>query len=164
MRGVNSEEEGRYRVVSEFAMASPDLVRWYEKPEGMSMAEFTASLPKPRPHCLPGCNRIDGHDGRDVDACMRDGAPLNPSASFQFCRVYWGSHGCDLERGHAEHDGTPHDCGCCECGEHHPYPDWPDEGVLCVAREPYYGPETRFYGEDATPESVGRWGQVTGDD
>ena len=136
MRGVNSEEEGRYRVIGEYAMASPDLVRWYEKPEGMSMAEFTASLPRPVP----------------------------VTAAFPPCRVYWGSHGCDLERGHAGRDGTPHDCGCCECGEHHPYPDWPDEGVLCVATEPYYGPGTNFYGEDATPESVGRWGRVIGDD
>ena len=115
-----------YRVVGEYAMASPDLIRWYEKPEGMSMAEFTASLPRPVP----------------------------VAAGFEPCRVYWGSHGCDLERGHAERDGTPHDCGCCECGNH---PD-PDSG--CVGREPYYGAETNFYGEDATPESVGRWGQV----
>lgn len=82
-----------------------------------------------------------------------------PEPEAGYCRVYWGSHGCDLERGHVERDGTPHDCGCCEC-HHHPYPEWPDENVLCVAKEPYYGPGTNFYGEDATPESVGRWGQV----
>ena len=58
------------------------------------------------------------------------------------CRVYWGSHGCSLLRGHA---GDGHDCGCCECKNH---PDAGD-GVLCVATAPYYGPETRFYGEDA---------------
>lgn len=23
-----------------------------------------------RPWCLPGCNRLDGHDGRDAGACM----------------------------------------------------------------------------------------------
>lgn len=23
-----------------------------------------------RPHCLPGCKRIDGHDGRDLGACL----------------------------------------------------------------------------------------------
>ena len=63
------------------------------------------------------------------------------------CRVYWGSHGCDHPRGHPPE--VPHDCGCCECGEHHPYPDWPDENVLCVAKPPYYGPDTKFYGEDA---------------
>ena len=73
MRGVNSEEEGRYRIIGEYAMASPDLVHWYEKPEGVSMAEFTASLPRPVP----------------------------VAAAFEPCRVYWGTHGCDLERGHA---------------------------------------------------------------
>lgn len=64
------------------------------------------------------------------------------STRAQRCRVYWGSHGCDLERGHP---GGPdsHDCDCCECASH---PD-PDSG--CVARAPYYGPETRFYGDDA---------------
>ena len=66
-----------WQIASEFAMAAPDLVHWYEKPDGMTMAEFLESLP--RPTCLPGCNRIDGHDGRDEDACMRDGAPLKPS-------------------------------------------------------------------------------------
>lgn len=40
------------------------------------------------------------------------------------CRVYWGSHGCCLERGH---DGE-HRCVCESCG---------------------YGPEARFFGEDA---------------
>ena len=29
-----------------------------------------------RSHCLPGCDRIDGHDGRDFGACMRDGHAL----------------------------------------------------------------------------------------
>lgn len=125
-------EGDAWQVVSEYAMASPDLVHWYEKPDGMTMAEFTDSLPE----------------------------PVATDPAFEPCRVYWGSHGCDLERGHAERDGTPHDCGCCDCGEHHPYPDWPDEGVRCVAKPPYYGDKTRFYGEDATPESAGRWGQV----
>jgi hypothetical protein len=129
---MSSDKEARYRIAGEFAMASPDLVHWYEKPEGVTMDEFTASLPKV--------------------------VPADPA--FTSCRVYWGSHGCGLERGHAERDGTPHDCGCCGCGDHHPYPEWPDEGVLCVARAPYYGAETRFYGEDATPESAGQWGQV----
>jgi hypothetical protein len=56
------------------------------------------------------------------------------------CRVYWGSHGCHLERGH------PADVPCrcdCECVIH---PD-PDSG--CVCAWPYYGPDTNFYGEDA---------------
>ena len=116
-------------------MVTLDGVHWYEQPDGVPMAEFAASLPRP---------------------------PVR-EAAYEPCRVYWGSHGCDLERGHVERDGAPHDCGCCEC-EHHPYPDWPDEGVRCVAKEPYYGPGTNFYGEDATPEAVGRWGQVIGDD
>ena len=57
------------------------------------------------------------------------------------CRVYWGSHGCGLERGH---EGEC-DCGCCDCGENHPDAG---DGVACVAKAPYYGPQTRFYGED----------------
>lgn len=71
-------------------------------------------------------------------------APQNP------CRVYWGSHGCNLEFGH---DGT-HVCDCCDC------PDGRHDGItaptlvddpdcICVARAPYYGPDTNFYGEDA---------------
>jgi hypothetical protein len=31
-----------------------------------------------RPYCLPGCDRLDGHDGRDAGACMRDGKVLEP--------------------------------------------------------------------------------------
>ncbi len=60
------------------------------------------------------------------------------------CRVYWGSHGCDLERGH---DG-PHECYCCEC-EDHAACNVDAEGIVCVAKPPYYGPQTEFYGEDA---------------
>jgi hypothetical protein len=59
------------------------------------------------------------------------------------CRVYWGSHGCGLARGHPG-GADSHDCGCCECASH-PDPDNPG----CVAKAPYYGLETRFYGEDA---------------
>jgi hypothetical protein len=66
------------------------------------------------------------------------------------CRVYWGTHGCGLERTHTE----PHECDCCECPEgHHDGVTAPtvvdDVGVICVARPPYYGTATRFYGEDA---------------
>lgn len=50
------------------------------------------------------------------------------------CRVYWGSHGCDLPRGH---DG-PHICECADRSE-------PGN----VGAPPYYGPDTIFYGEDA---------------
>jgi hypothetical protein len=48
------------------------------------------------------------------------------------CRVYWGTHGCDLQRGHScEH--------VCDCGAY-----------------PYYGPDTNFYGEDAPVEIAAR--------
>lgn len=59
------------------------------------------------------------------------------------CRVYWGSHGCKHPRGHSP--DIPHACDCCElcgCG-----PDQCEPG--CVAKPPYYGADTRFYGEDA---------------
>lgn len=58
--------------------------------------------------------------------------------SAEPCRVYWGSHGCSLER---DHDG-PH---LCDCHVDAKYPD----GVVNVGAPPYYGPETNFYGEDA---------------
>lgn len=32
--------------------------------------------PALRPRCFPGCSRLDGHDGRDAGACMKDGAVL----------------------------------------------------------------------------------------
>jgi len=60
------------------------------------------------------------------------------------CRVYWGSHGCELAR---SHEGDC-DCGCCGCANH---PD-PDSG--CVGKAPYYGPETRFYGEDVASRGL----------
>ncbi len=65
------------------------------------------------------------------------------------CRVYWGSHGCKLERGH---DG-PHLC-CCAVKNWQDFPDGYEDkdGVLNVGAPPYYGPDTRFYGEDATKE------------
>lgn len=63
-------------------------------------------------------------------------APKSPP-----CRVYWGSHGCDKKRGHR----GAHACGCCDCDNHKR--DHEDNG--CVAKPPYYGPGTRFYGEDA---------------
>lgn len=54
-----------------------------------------------------------------------------------FCRVYWGSHGCALPRGHV----GDHICGCA----------WKDTqpGVANVGAPPYYGAGTHFYGEDA---------------
>ncbi len=55
------------------------------------------------------------------------------------CRVYWGSHGCRLERGHE----GPHLCDCAD------WPDWQtDDESENVGAPPYYGPNTRFYGED----------------
>lgn len=63
--------------------------------------------------------------------------PENP------CRVYWGSHGCHLERGHEGH----HMCDCCDCEVHTGEPD--EDNITCVATFPYYGPDTYFYGEDS---------------
>lgn len=52
------------------------------------------------------------------------------------CRTYWGSHGCDLPRNHR----GPHQCNEC----------WnPDDTDGYVGAWPYYGPDTRFFGEDA---------------
>jgi hypothetical protein len=56
------------------------------------------------------------------------------------CRVYWGSHGCSLERGHK----GPH---VCECADDPAFTEI--ENVKNVGAPPYYGPETVFYGEDA---------------
>jgi hypothetical protein len=44
-------------------------------------------------------------------------------------------------RGHSPE--IPHECDCCDCENH---PD-PDSG--CVAKLPYYGEHTWFYGEEA---------------
>ena len=62
----------------------------------------------------------------------------NPESHVEACRVYWGSHGCARPRGH---EGD-HWCYCCECADH------PDDAG-CVAGPPYYGSDTRYYGEDA---------------
>lgn len=69
------------------------------------------------------------------------GVPVDAESAGEVCRVYWGSHGCHEPRGHPAE--VPHACDCCEC-EHHPDPE-----SGCVARAPYYGEHTRFYGEDA---------------
>jgi hypothetical protein len=63
----------------------------------------------------------------------------HPEANWPPCEVYWGSHGCARPRGH---EGD-HWCDCCECDDH---PD-PDSG--CVAGPPYYGDDTRFFGDDS---------------
>lgn len=68
------------------------------------------------------------------------------------CRVYWGSHGCDLGFGHEGYCRCECAVSRCEedfCGE--------EVGGWCIAGEcsanvgayPYYGDDTRFYGEDA---------------
>lgn len=72
------------------------------------------------------------------------------------CRVYWGSHGCKHPRGH--YPATPHECDCCDCPDHEANEgrrtDWTEDEVdggewVCVAKPPYYGPDTNFWGEDA---------------
>lgn len=73
----------------------------------------------------------------------------NGSMTTNTCRVFWGSHGCELERGHAGH----HECDCCDCPNHeatqgHAVDEDGDE-FLCVGKHPYFGPSTRFFGEDA---------------
>jgi hypothetical protein len=60
---------------------------------------------------------------------------------YDGCRVYWGSHGCDLTRGHEGH------CVCRSC-----YDPKDTEGYVGVW--PYYGPETQFYGEDAAARGL----------
>jgi hypothetical protein len=82
------------------------------------------------------------------DARAFEDAPVvtavhGPGAGTQSCRVYWGSHGCELPRGH---EG---DCVCCD--EPCPPGECVNAGADCtcnVGTPPYYGPETRFYGED----------------
>jgi hypothetical protein len=71
-----------------------------------------------------------------------------PAPPEGFCRVYWGSHGCHEPRGHPAE--VPHACDCCECMNHpDPDPDNPGSEPSCVAKPPYHGPDTRFYGDDA---------------
>ncbi len=59
------------------------------------------------------------------------------------CETYWGSHGCDLERYHK----GDHECDCCECEDHEK--SNMVGNVMCVAKYPYYGENTQFYGADA---------------
>jgi hypothetical protein len=63
------------------------------------------------------------------------------------CRVYWGTHGCRLPRGH---DG-PHLCECAddEGASHVLARHGIDPQCVNVGAPPYYGPDTRLYGEDA---------------
>lgn len=65
------------------------------------------------------------------------------------CEVYWGSHGCRFKRGH---EGLC-ECDCCECPRH---TGLSMELRGCVAKSPYYGPETRFYGADVEARGLPR--------
>lgn len=72
------------------------------------------------------------------------------------CRVYWGSHGCRFDD--PKHEGLC-ECNCCHCPPgHHNGVEAPElvngPGVICVAKPPYYGPDTRFYGEDAAARGL----------
>ena len=69
------------------------------------------------------------------------------------CRVYWGTHGCCLERGH---DG-PHLCECADDEDVDPVTRkyLSDPQLVNVGAPPYYGPDTRFYGEDTTADERG---------
>src|SRR6185437_9051453 len=57
------------------------------------------------------------------------------------CRVYWGSHGCDLPGGH----GGRHRCACaddpCDCDDEGCCEDCPRDGrcIHNVGAYPYYG-------------------------
>lgn len=115
---------------------------------GDTLGNFLRSmLGPPDPHPGPPYTHTLAMPETEEEITAQPYLPTMTVDRRESCRVYWGSHGCEHPRGHPLL--VPHDCGCCECGEHHPYPDWPDENVLCVAKPPYYGPETRFYGEDA---------------
>ncbi len=56
-----------------------------------------------------------------------------------YCETYWGTHGCELHKGH----GGYCIC-CCECQDH-----LTREEDGCVGAFPYYGKDTKFYGADA---------------
>lgn len=67
---------------------------------------------------------------------------------YEVCRVYWGSHGCCLPRGHdGSEDNKGHNCRCCNCPDY-VHTNKVIDDTVCVAAYPYYGPETTFYGED----------------
>lgn len=62
------------------------------------------------------------------------------STNNEYCRVYWGTHGCELPRGHEGH----HKCICCKCKDHES--QYNENG--CVGTYPYYGSNTMLSGED----------------
>ena len=67
----------------------------------------------------------------------------------EHCRVYWGSHGCDLPRGHE----GPHRCVCADDPGYDRDTRLYPNGSRNVGAPPYYGPDTVFYGEDAPKAS-----------
>ena len=79
------------------------------------------------------------------DAVVWTGGPVED------CRVYWGSHGCCLVRGHAG------DC-ICDCADDLcADSECPNGTPTCscnVGAAPYYGPGTVFYGEDAAARGL----------
>jgi hypothetical protein len=74
------------------------------------------------------------------------------------CEVFWGSHGCNLEKGH---EGF-HRCCCTDPEEGEvidpvtrTYVGGEMDGVLNVGTWPYYGPETKFYGAHVRENEFG---------
>lgn len=71
----------------------------------------------------------------DLGAALMTDRQQESDARPPLCCVYWGSHGCDRPRGHA----GSHLCLSC----------WEPSEDGWVGAPPYYGPDTKFYGEDA---------------
>jgi hypothetical protein len=74
------------------------------------------------------------------------------------CSVYWGSHGCDLDAGHG---GS---CVCyCSIMEALGKDGYVLDGAGNVGAWPYYGPDTKFYGDDEPPfatRSIPEWAEA----
>ena len=61
-------------MLAELHQLRARLVTEIRQADDATAARVDALLARPlRPYCLPGCDRLDGHDGRDPGACMRDG-------------------------------------------------------------------------------------------
>lgn len=78
----------------------------------------------------------DDDTGRDQFPLPADDPPI-----WERCQVFWGDHACKEKRWHPA--STPHACDCCGCDDH------PDLESGCVALPPYYGKDTKFFGDDA---------------
>lgn len=97
--------------------------------------------------------RIVHADGTETYIEFPDGAPggttiweFDPDPRERPCRVYWGSHGCMLER---DHDG-PHICSCAPRGAlERGYLTADERADGNVGAPPYYSEATNFWGEDA---------------